>query len=201
MTEATKLSTVPGDEAAAARAEAIRVAAREETTKHRRLLRSDKDGRILSALMLPLLWPHAPKGFAILTTTGRKSGKTRRKCIRAIRRGNRVYIIALRPPELAIERPMAVSAWVWNIRANPNVRLHIGLRTYSGTAHEIDDPVELEQAREAICETVNASDYGECLLHLRGLPTRAKITALHRYWFDTGTSLVVELSDRATMPA
>jgi deazaflavin-dependent oxidoreductase (nitroreductase family) len=201
MTEATKLSTPQGDEGAAARAEAIRVAAREETPKHRRLLRSDKDGRILSALMLPLLWPHAPKGFAILTTTGRKSGKTRRKCIRAIRRGSRVYIIALRPPELAIERPMAVSAWVWNIRANPNVRLHIGLRTYSGTAREIDDPVELEQAREAICETVNASDYGECLLHLRGLPTRAKITALHRYWFDTGIPLVVELSDRATTPA
>ena len=64
-----------------------------------------------------------------------------------------------------------------------------------GTAREIDDPVELERANEAICETVNASDYGECLLHLRGLPTRAKIKALHRYWFDTGTPIVVELSD------
>ena len=181
------------DGPAATRAAAIRAAAGEEAPKHRRLLRSDKDGRILSALMLPLLWPHAPAGFAILTTTGRKSGKTRRKCIRAIRRGNRVYIVALRPPELAIERPTAVSAWVWNIRANPSVRLHLGLRTYSGSAREINDPLELERAREAICETVNASDYGECLLHLRGLPTRAKIEALHRYWFDTGIPLVVDL--------
>jgi hypothetical protein len=27
---------------------------------------------------------------------------------------------------------------------------------------------------------------------LRGLPTRAKIEELHRYWFDTGHPLVVE---------
>jgi deazaflavin-dependent oxidoreductase (nitroreductase family) len=178
---------------AAARAEAIRAAARDEAPKHRRLLRSDKDGRILSALMLPLLWPHAPAGFAVLTTTGRKSRKPRRKCLRAIRRGDRAYIVALRPPHLAIERPTAVAGWVWNIRANPSVRLHLGLRTHEGHAREIDDPVELERAREAICETVNPSDYVECLAHMRGLPTRAKIEAMHSYWFDTGIPIVVEL--------
>jgi deazaflavin-dependent oxidoreductase (nitroreductase family) len=179
--------------ARAERAQAIRDAAREEAPKHRRLLRSDRDGRILSAIMLPLFWPHAPAGFAVITTTGRKSGKRRRKCIRAIRRGNSVYIVALRPPELAIERPTAVSGWVWNIRANPNVRIHLGLRTYAGRAHEIEDPLELERAREAICETVNAGDYGECLLHLRGLPSRPKIEQLHRYWIETGIPIVVEL--------
>jgi deazaflavin-dependent oxidoreductase (nitroreductase family) len=193
MAEATKITGADDEEAA--RAAAIQEAAREEAPKHRRLLRSERDGRILSALMLPLFWPHAPAGSAVLTTTGRKSGKQRRKCVRAIRRGNRVYIVALRPPELAIERPTAVSAWVWNIRANPDVRIHLGLRTLGGTAHEIDDPVELAHAQEAICETVNVSDYGECLLHLRGLPTREKIEALHRYWFDTGIPLVVDLSD------
>jgi deazaflavin-dependent oxidoreductase (nitroreductase family) len=166
----------------------------DEAPKHRRLLRSSRDGRILSALMLPL-FVHAPAGYAVLTTTGRRSGKRRRKCIRAIRRGHRVFIVALRPPELAIEKPTVVSGWVWNILANPNVRLHMGLRNYAGRAREIDDPVELERAREAICETVHASDYGECLLHLRGLPTREKIEALHRYWFDTGIPLAVDLSD------
>jgi deazaflavin-dependent oxidoreductase (nitroreductase family) len=180
-------------------AAAIRNAAAIEAPKHRRLLTSDKDGRILSALMLPLFWPRAPAGFAVLTTTGRKSGKTRRKCVRAIRRGDKVYIVALRPPELALERPAAVAAWVWNIRANPNVRVHLGLRTYPGIAGEIDDPLELDHARRAICETVNASDYGECLLHLRGLPTRAKIEALHRYWFDTGIPIVVELRQPETL--
>jgi deazaflavin-dependent oxidoreductase (nitroreductase family) len=201
MTEATRFSTASDEDHPAARAEAIRAAAREEAPKHRRLLRSEKDGRTLSALMLPLLWPHAPKGFVILTTTGRKSGKTRRKCLRAIRRGNRVYLVALRPPELAIERPLAVSAWVWNIRANPSVRIHVGWRTYAGVAREIDEAGELELAREAICETVNLGDYVECLLHLRGLPTRAKLMALHRYWFDTGIPLVVELSDPRATPA
>jgi deazaflavin-dependent oxidoreductase (nitroreductase family) len=150
MAEATK--TTEAADGTAARAEAIREAARDEAPKHRWLLRSARDGRVLSALMLPLLWAHAPAGFAVLTTTGRKSGKTRRKCVRAIRHGDRVYIVALRPPELAIERPTAVSAWVWNIRANPTARIHIGLRTHSGTAREIDDPIELERVREVICE-------------------------------------------------
>jgi deazaflavin-dependent oxidoreductase (nitroreductase family) len=182
------------------RASAIRDAARAEAPKHRRLLRSGRDGRILSALMLPLFWPRAPAGFAVLTTTGRRSGRRRRKCIRAIRRRDKVYVVALRPPELAVKRPTAASAWVWNIRANPSVRLHIGLRTYPATAREIDDANELERAREAICETVNAGDFGECLLHLRGLPTRKKIKELHRYWFDTGLPIVVELSDKRPQP-
>jgi deazaflavin-dependent oxidoreductase (nitroreductase family) len=145
--------------------------------------------------MLPLIVIRPPAGYAVLATTGRKSGKTRRKCIRAIRREDKAFIVALRPPALAIERPDVVSGWVWNLRANPSVRLRLGLRTYAGVAREIDDSVELAQAREAICETVHLTDYNECALHLRGLPTREKIRALHRYWFDTGIPLVVELSE------
>jgi len=99
------------------------------------------------------------------------------------------------PPELAISRPTAAAAWVWNIRANPNVRLRIRGGTFEGVARELKDLAEVEQAREAICETVNLFDYGECDVHLRGLPTRAKIEELHRYWFDTGIPLVVELRD------
>jgi deazaflavin-dependent oxidoreductase (nitroreductase family) len=174
---------------------AIREAALKEAPKHRRLLRSHRDGRILSALMLPLIALRPPAGYGVLTTTGRKSGKTRRKCIRAIRRGDRAFIVQLRPPALAIERPEAVSGWLWNIRANPNVSLRLGLRTYAGVAREIEDRVELQHAREAICETVHLTDYDECALHLRGLPTAKKIRALHRYWFDTGIPLVVELRE------
>ena len=65
--------------------------------------------------------------------------------------------------------------------------------TFSGVARELSDPAELAEAREAFCETVHLFDYGECDVHLRGFPTRAKITELHRYWFDTGVPLVVEL--------
>ena len=67
--------------------------------------------------------------------------------------------------------------------------------TFAGVARELTEPAELEQAREVLSETVNLFDYGECDLHLRGFPTRAKIKQLHRYWFDTGIPLVVELRD------
>jgi deazaflavin-dependent oxidoreductase (nitroreductase family) len=173
----------------------VREAAAEEAPKHKRLLRTARDGRILSAVMLPFLLVRPPSGFGVITTTGRKTGKARRKCIRLTRRGNKVYMVQLRPPELAMTRPSAVSAWVWNIRSNPNVTLRIRGGTFRGVARELKDPAELAEAREALCETVNLSDYGECELHLRGLPTRSKIKELHRYWFDTGIPLAVDLID------
>jgi deazaflavin-dependent oxidoreductase (nitroreductase family) len=179
------------------RAAATREAAVREAPTHRRLLRSARDGKILSAIMLPFFALSTPPGQGVLTTLGRKSGKQRRKVIRAIRRGNKAYLVMLRPPALAIERPSAVSAWVWNIRANPSVRLRLGRRTFQGIAREITDPAELDQAREAICETVHLIDYGECDLHVRGLPTRSKIKELHRYWFDTGIPIVVDLTEPA----
>ena len=194
LAETTRTASVPGDEGSTTRAAAIRDAAIEEAPKHRRLIRSAKGGRILSAIMLPFLATWAPPGFAVLTTTGRKSGKRRRKCIRAIRRGEKVYIVQLRPPVIAIERPTALTSWVWNIRANQRVKLRIGFCTYAGTAREIDDPAELELAREAMCETIHAIDYDECALHVRGFPTREKVKALHRYWFETGVPVVVELT-------
>jgi len=179
MTEATK----------------VREAAVEEAPKHRRILRTARDGRILSALMLPGLLVSPSSGFGVITTTGRKTGKPRRKCVRMIRRGNRVFMVQLRPPELAKTRPTAVSAWVWNIRSNPNVEVRIRGGTFKGVARELTDPEELAEAREALTETVTFFEYGECVLHLRGLPTRAKIKELHRYWFDTGIPLAVDLVD------
>jgi len=94
---------------------------------------------------------------------------------------------------MALVRPSAVAAWVWNIRANADVTLRIRGGTFAGVARELEDASELELARQAICETVNLFDYGECALHLRGLPSRAKINELHRFWFDTGVPLEVEL--------
>lgn len=195
MTEATSASATPSGEGDGAHAAYVRDAAANEASKHTRLLRSARDGRVLSALMLPFFAIRPPSGYGVITTTGRKTGKARRKCIRVIRRGDKAYIVQLRPPELAMTRPSAVAAWVWNIRANPNVRLRVRGGTFAGVARELKEPAELEQAREAICETVNLFDYGECDLHLRGLPTRAKVKELHRYWFDTGVPLVVELRE------
>ena len=73
------------------------------------------------------------------------------------------------------------------------MKLRIRGGTFAGVARELTDAGELAEAREALCETVSLFDYGECFLHLRGLPTRSKIRDLHRYWFDTGIPLVIEL--------
>ncbi|HXP98542.1 MAG TPA: nitroreductase family deazaflavin-dependent oxidoreductase [Solirubrobacteraceae bacterium] len=195
MTEATSIHTTHQHEEDTAHEASVRDASAKHAAKHARLIRSARDGRILSALMLPFFAVRPPSGYGVITTTGRKTGKTRRKCIRVSRRGNKAYIVQLRPPELAMSRPSAVASWVWNIRANPNVHLRIRGGTFAGVARELKEPAELEQAREALCETVNLFDYGECDLHLRGFPTRAKIKELHHHWFDTGIPLVVELGD------
>ena len=171
-----------------------RDAALREAPKHTQLLRSARDGRRLSALMLPLYAIATPPGHGVLTTVGRRTGKQRRKCIRAIRHGDTVYVVMLRLPAAVIKDTHVVAAWVLNIRANPSVRLKLGRRTHDAIAREITDPGELQAAREAICETVHLVDYGECDLHLRGLPTRAKIKELHRYWFDTGVPIAIDLA-------
>lgn len=177
-------------------AEAIRTAAVTEAPKHHRILRSSRDGRILSRIMRFTLAIYTPRGHAVLTTTGRQSGKQRRNYVRAIRQRDKVYVVMLRPPALAIERPDFVSAWVWNIRANPKVRLRLGFRVISGIAREITAPAELNRARKAVTEAVRLIDYGETTLHLRGLPSRTKIKKLHCYWFDTGIPLVIDLRSR-----
>jgi deazaflavin-dependent oxidoreductase (nitroreductase family) len=158
------------------------------------LIRSARAGRVVSALtLLPILLLR-PSAYGLITTTGRKTGKARRKCIRVVRRGDRAYLVQLRPPELATTRPTAIAAWVWNIRANPNVKLQMRGGTFAGVARELTEPGELAEAREALCESVSLFDYGECRLHLRGMPTRSKIQDLHRYWFDTGIPFAIELA-------
>jgi deazaflavin-dependent oxidoreductase (nitroreductase family) len=197
MTEATTTNVTRGSEDDAVDLARVREAAAKHAPKHKRLIRSARGGRLLSALMLPFFLVRPPSGFGVITTRGRKTGKWRRKCIRMIRRGNKVYIVQLRPPELAIVRPSAVAAWVWNIRANPNVELRIRGGTFAGVARELNGQTELAEAREAFCETVNLFDYGECDVHLRGPPTRAKVKDLHQYWFDTGIPLVVDLAGQS----
>jgi hypothetical protein len=50
-------------------------------------------------------------------------------------------------------------------------------------------------ARSLICDTVLPNDYGECMLHLRGLPSQTKVQELHRYWFETGIPIVIDLKE------
>jgi len=148
-------------------------------------VRSAAGGRTLSALQLPWFTALPPRGFGVITTTGRKTGKTRRKCVRAIRSGDKAYLVSIGG---------ARAAWLMNIRANPDVYLRIRGGTFAGRARELADETETQEAMAAYCETVNPLDFVECTLHRRGRPTRSKIKQLHRTWFEKGIPLVVELS-------
>jgi deazaflavin-dependent oxidoreductase (nitroreductase family) len=149
------------------------------------LVRSTAGGRVLSALQLPFFAVLPPSGFGVMTTTGRRTGKTRRKCIRVIRDDNKAYIVSI---------PGVHAAWLKNARANPDVRLRIRGGNFRGIARELR-PAETRQARAAYCETVNPFDYAECTVHRRGLATRSKIKELHRDWFEGGIPMVIELSE------
>jgi deazaflavin-dependent oxidoreductase (nitroreductase family) len=157
--------------------------------KRNPFMSSPTGGRVLSALMLPLFVARPPSDFGVITTTGRKTGKKRRKCIHVVRRKDKAYIVMLRP-----RVTVGATAWLLNIRADPQVRLRIRGGTYNGIARELQNDSECKLAREAYCETIGLFDYVECTFHRRGLPTRSKIEALHRSWFDTGVPLVIELS-------
>ncbi|MFD5177848.1 nitroreductase family deazaflavin-dependent oxidoreductase [Nocardia sp. NPDC058379] len=180
------------DEAAEQRAR--RAAAQAEVGKHGRLIRGPRDGKLLSAGMLPWFRLRVPRGYGILTTTGRKTGLPRPKCVRVMRAGDRAYLVQLMPPQVTLDRPRAVNAWLRNVRADPRVTLELRDGTHHGTAREITDPAELEVARALLCDTVVPVDVGECALHLRGLPSRAKIRALHEYWFRTGRAVAIDLA-------
>jgi deazaflavin-dependent oxidoreductase (nitroreductase family) len=144
-------------------------------------------GRVLSALELPWFSLLPPQGYGVLTTTGRRTGKSRRKCIRAIRRGNEVYVVSIAAGD---------SAWLKNVKANPSVTVRIRGGTFRGHARELSDHKELERAMFAYSEPVNAVDYLACMNWRKGRPTPSKIRDLTSGWFTEGTPLVIELGQR-----
>ncbi|WKG05090.1 nitroreductase/quinone reductase family protein [Mycolicibacterium sp. HK-90] len=178
--------------------ETVRAAAAVELAKHRKLITSVLSGRILSALMLPMLRWAPPAGYGVLTTTGRRTGRRRSRCVRIVRAGDRAYVVALRPPKLAVEHPDWVNGWVHNIRAEPAVSVRLPGGSRRGRATEITDPAEYRMARALLAERVYLVDFAECAIHLRGLPSKAKILGLHRYWFDTGNPVRIDLADCQT---
>lgn len=75
----------------------------------------------------------APKSVALLETTGRKSKQPRRTPIGNGLRGDAFWIVTEHGRR---------AAYVKNIEADPRVRVKVGRRWYSGTAHLLpdDDP-------------------------------------------------------------
>ena len=72
-------------------------------------------------------------GYAILETTGRRSGQLRRTPVGPAIEGNVAWIVAEHGRH---------AGYVRNIEANPRVRIRTGRRWRSGTAHVVpgDDP-------------------------------------------------------------
>ena len=125
--------------------------------------------RGLSFFARPLFARGIFRGMGRLTTTGRKTSKPRRHAVRAIRRGDKVFLVSIPGPK---------AAWLQNVRANPRVRIELRGLNAAGTAHELAPGPEREEAREAFVGTVNRSDYIECTIHWQGLPRRWKIQKL-----------------------
>jgi deazaflavin-dependent oxidoreductase (nitroreductase family) len=145
-------------------------------------------GQLLSALQRPWFSIAPPRGYGVLTTTGCRSGRQRRKCIRAIRCGEQVYIVSIAGTQVG---------WFRNIRADPSVTLRIRGGAFAGRARELTDPHELEGALAAYTGAVGPVDYLACTNWRKGRPTRSKIEDLTRGWFQEGAPLVVELTGYA----
>ena len=140
--------------------------------------------RLLSASQLLWFSLLPPTGYGVLTTTGRKSGKPRRKCVRAVRHNDTVYLVSLRGP---------YSAWMRNIRAQSQVKLRLERRTFEGRARPLTDDAERTLARELYCRQLSGFERLEYRMHRRGKPTPERIGDLHEHWFDVGTPLAVDL--------
>jgi len=72
----------------------------------------------------------APRGWALLETTGRRSGRPRRVPVGNGLRGEHFWIVAEHGRH---------ADYVRNIERDPRVRVKVGRRWHEGTAHVLDD--------------------------------------------------------------
>ncbi len=141
--------------------------------------------RLSNIFMRPLfsLLP-VPQGFALLTVTGRRSGKPRQRPVRAVRYDDTLYAIAMLG-----ER----SDWLRNVRVEPRVEAKLGRRRYWGLAREVVEPAEREAALELYVREVFLADYSDYAAYHWGWPTRRKIEEAHRRWAAEGVMVGIDL--------
>lgn len=126
----------------------------------------------------------APRGFAVLTTTGRRTGRLRHSNVRLVTRGQKGFLVSIAG---------STNSWVKNVQDNPNVELRLGRQSHRGLARPPCDDHERQQARSAYCQTVNWFDFVSSFVNQRGVPSRKRICQMHSRWFDQGAVLVIEL--------
>jgi deazaflavin-dependent oxidoreductase (nitroreductase family) len=144
---------------------------------------TQQGGKRLSELQLPWFTVFPPRGFGVLTTTGRKTRQPRRTCIRAVRVGNTAFVVAIAGEH---------TSWLRNLRNDPQVKLRIRGGTFDGTARDVRDD-ERRRAEEAYCRFSGPFELLESLAHLRGRPKLSKIRRMHQHWFRTGTPIAIDL--------
>jgi deazaflavin-dependent oxidoreductase (nitroreductase family) len=145
-----------------------------------------KIGHVTNTIPLKVL--PTPRGIAIVSTTGRKTGKTRTRAIRAVQDGGQVYAVALLGKK---------TAWLANVRANPKVKIKLGTKTVSATAREVTDPEERARAASAYHPIVGWYDYFDYVNFVWAIPTKAKVLATHDQLFDEGTVVAFDLDSEA----
>jgi deazaflavin-dependent oxidoreductase (nitroreductase family) len=131
---------------------------------------------------------YTPKGFAVLSTVGRRTGKMRRTNVRLIVRGDKGFLVSIGAGSVG---------WLQNVRARPHVELRIGRTTRTGRARPPSDEQEVLEAIQTYCETVNWFDYVEGIVNQRGRPTAARIRSMHARWCEQGLVIVVDLDGSA----
>jgi deazaflavin-dependent oxidoreductase (nitroreductase family) len=145
-------------------------------------------GRLLNASQLPLFWLRPPRGYGVLTTIGRKSGKRRRRCVRAPADGDTAYVVAIHGMS---------TYWARNLDANPEVSLRLRSGTHEGIARRPNDDAEQRRASRIYSEgEIGPFERLEYRLWRNDKPTPEKIRALHREWFERGAPFVIELRRR-----
>jgi deazaflavin-dependent oxidoreductase (nitroreductase family) len=129
-----------------------------------------------------------PGGIAVVTTTGRKSGRRRARAMRAVRDGDRLYAVSILGP---------TADWVANLKADPNVTVKVGGTTYRATGRVITDPQELQKAADAYRPIAGWYDYFDYANFVWSIPGKSKLLRAHDEWFKTGTPVVFELNGEA----
>lgn len=145
---------------------------------------SARGARLLSALQLPLFLSWPPNGYGVITTTGRTTGKPRRRCVRVVRAGDHAYLVAIKGAHVG---------WLRNLLVTPRVDLRIRGGRFTGRARVLDDVPGRSAARDIYCGAPSYFEYLECLMWRTGRPTRQAIDGLHGEWFDHGVVVVIDL--------
>lgn len=128
-----------------------------------------------------------PHGLGVLTTKGRRTGKDRVRAIRIVGDGSRLYAVAMLGKRCD---------WVYNIRANPSVRIKLGNRTFEAQAREVIDPTERAAAAAAYVPNAGWFDYFDYANLMWSMPTAAKLERAHEDWLANGVPVAFDLADR-----